>query len=188
MKFLENLGGMLGGWVQANKNKQAAREAAQERDRLLNSLDWEPTLASENVPTYKKSESPIARSFLESLMTGDNPMMTAPGELNAKAVQGAQQRRTDQRWGTTDERVARQRQVMDETPWEVKTIPKAASGPSFVQNMTQRYPELSQVPNVSADEIETALSALGNDATGSQLASHVRRVRSDIARSHTPRK
>lgn len=103
------------------RNVDEEEKARQERLKLLDSLDWEPEYASAHVPTYQKTKSPIARSYLESMLLGQNPDMTFEGATNAKYKKAAQQRTMDNLYGTLPARAAEARAVQAETPWKVTT-------------------------------------------------------------------
>lgn len=104
-----------------SRNIDEEEKARQERLKLLDSLDWEPEYASAHVPTYQKTKSPIARSYLESLLLGQNPDATFEGATNAKYKKAAQQRTMDNLYGTLPARAAEARAVQAETPWKVTT-------------------------------------------------------------------
>lgn len=119
--MLRGFGGMVGTAVMNKKNRKAAEQSKREGIDLINSLDYTPTYASETTPTYQKTQSPVARSYLESFLAGNNPNMTFSGSPNAQRVKANQQIAQDQMFGTMQERIAQQRAADAATPWKVQT-------------------------------------------------------------------
>lgn len=120
------MAGPLASAVQGAYNKKAAEKAAKlakEQQtagmQLVNELDYQPMYASENVPTFQRSQSPIARSYLESVLAGNNPSSTFSGAPNAKLTKQRQQADQNRMFGTMEERVAAQRAMEQATPWKV---------------------------------------------------------------------
>lgn len=131
------MSGPFASLVEGKYRKDAARDAAklaaqQQRagQQLLNELDFQPMYASENVPTYQRSQSPIARSYLESMLAGNNPQATFSGAPNAAATKARQQGAQDQMFGTMQERVAKQRALETDTPWWKVTTPTRQVNPN----------------------------------------------------------
>lgn len=108
-------------WLGAKRQQNQAKREKKERLALLESMDWQPMYTSQVAPTYQRTQSPVARSYLESFLMGSNPNATFSGSPNAAAVQAAQQRRENSLFGTPNERMKRQAAFMEETPWRVET-------------------------------------------------------------------
>lgn len=130
------MAGPLATAIQGASNKKAAKKdkayAAQQQRagaQLINELDYEPMYASENVPTYQRSQSPVARSYLESFLMGNNPSATFSGAPNAKLTKQRQQSSQNAMFGTPEQRIAQQRQMETATPWKV-TPPTRKVNPS----------------------------------------------------------
>lgn len=123
MGFEMNMGerglGLIGDWVAARKNKKAIAAANKKNQDFLSKLDYEPTYASDLAPTYQKTQSPLARSYLESILVGNNPAMTAPGQANARVAQARQQQQANRMWGTPQQLVGRERAIEAAQPWKV---------------------------------------------------------------------
>lgn len=102
---------------EADRNRADAERFRQEGMDLAAQLNWEPDLISDIMPAYRKAESPVARSFLESLLTGANPSSIPSTRLGADRLQRGAQARFDAQTGGWDELLARQRQLEQETPW-----------------------------------------------------------------------
>lgn len=119
--LFQTYGGIIGGAFQAKANRRDAAKAKREGIELVQAMDYEPTYASETTPTYQKTKSPMARSYLESFLAGNNPAMTFSGAPNAALTKQRQQTAQDQMFGTMQERVAAQRAADAETPWKVQT-------------------------------------------------------------------
>jgi hypothetical protein len=112
-------GKMWGKAKEDKANKEAIEKDKRERMGLMQSLDYEPMYASQNVPTYQKTKSPVARSYLESFLMGNNPNATFSGAPNAAATKKGQQYQQNAMFGTPEQRIAQQRAVDAETPWKV---------------------------------------------------------------------
>lgn len=104
----------------AKKNQAFAERQQRAGAQLINELDYEPMYASSRVPTYQRSQSPVARSFLESFLVGNNPSATFSGAPNAAATKQRQQTAQNAMFGTPEARIAQQRQMEAATPWKVK--------------------------------------------------------------------
>ncbi len=120
------MAGPFASLVQGKYAKDAAKKAAELAEKqqkagmqLVNELDYEPMYASERVPTFQRSQSPVARSYLESFLAGNNPSATFSGAPNAKVTKMRQQGAQDQMFGTMQQRIAAQRAMEAETPWKV---------------------------------------------------------------------
>jgi len=103
------------------RNVDEEEKARQQRIKLIESLDWDPEYASAHVPTYQKTKSPIARSYLESLLLGQNPDAVFSGATNAQYKKAAAQRTMDNLYGNLPARAAEAAAVQRETPWKVTT-------------------------------------------------------------------
>lgn len=113
-----------GKFMQAKADEEAAKEQLKNANRmraegfdLVNRLDWEPDYVSDLMPSYKKAESPVARSYLESLLTGTNPSSVQGTRLGADRLKAGAQAGFDQQFGGWDQLLARQRELEQETPW-----------------------------------------------------------------------
>ena len=118
-ELIKDIGATIGKRTAAAKNKKSAEHDRAERMALINQMDFEPMYASAQVPTYQKTQSPVARSYLESFLMGNNPNATFSGAPNAGATQKAQQSQQNAMFGTPEARVARQREIDAATPWKV---------------------------------------------------------------------
>jgi len=119
-------------------NAEQMRSAAMELARRQN---WEPHYVSDLMPDYKKAESPVARAFLESLLTGTNPSSVQSTRLGAARLKAGAQQGFDQQFGGWDKLIARQRELEQETPWAPKQIEGPAvrpKGGEFVQSGVNR--------------------------------------------------
>ncbi len=118
------IGDIFGGFgdaIMGIAKKSDAKKNEKDRLKAINQLDWQPAYASEYAPTFKKAESPVARSFIESFLSGANPAAIRPGTPGAQVAKATAQAQQNEMFGTPQERVARQRQLEQETPWKVRT-------------------------------------------------------------------
>lgn len=115
----------------AIQNKRDKKAVEQERKRnlaMIKELDYEPMYASQTVPTFQKAKSPIARSYLESMLMGNNPDATFSGAPNAALTKQRQQASQNAMFGTPEQRMAQQRAANAATPWAVKTPTRKVVG------------------------------------------------------------
>lgn len=79
--------------------------------------NYNPTYASQLIGPYKRSESPLERAYLESMLTGDNT------QANASPWSGGGQSSAgfDNRFGGYDALLDRGKKERAATPWETKT-------------------------------------------------------------------
>lgn len=143
--MFEKMARGMSGMFAADRNEEEARKLRAQNLGILDSIDFEPEYASTYAPTYRKVESPVAGSYLESMLMGNSPdavRSSAPGAAVQKAMrQGAQNRM----FGTPEERVARQHEIDAATPWEVKAPTRKVrteDDPAMFAALNPRYAEL----------------------------------------------
>ena len=107
----------------ASKNKQDAAKNRQQQMDFTKSLPWEPAYASQTAPVYQQSQSPLARKYLETILTGDNPAMTFSGSPNAAAVKSAAVARGNFNYGTDQQNADQGATQRQRTPWAVTRTP-----------------------------------------------------------------
>lgn len=122
--LLTGFGGMVGKAYENRQNQKAIDKARRQQFEVLNSLDWEPTYASETVPQYQKTQSPLARSYIESRLMGNNPDAISPVSPNAGARKVQAQTQQNAMFGTPDERLQQQRLAETQNPYAFKTPQK----------------------------------------------------------------
>jgi hypothetical protein len=152
--ILTGFGGIAGKAVGDKKNRKAAEKARKQGIGVIESLDYEPTYATDLVPQYQKTQSPVARSYLESFLAGNNPNMTFSGAPNAGLTKQRQQTAQDQMFGTMGERVAKQRALEQQNPYLVKRPDKPVVG----QREKAALHGVSN-PNAKATGVDEALHA-----------------------------
>jgi hypothetical protein len=113
----------------AKRNAEYAKQQQRAGMQLINELDYEPEYASNHVPTYQRSQSPVARAYLESFLSGDNPDTISPTAPNAIARRQAAQTRQNAMYGTPQERLAQQNAYFAQQPWKV-TAPTRPINPN----------------------------------------------------------
>jgi len=148
--IFERGAGALFGWVGAKKSERQAKRAREEQIALIDRMDWDPMYASENAPTYQKTQSPVARAYLESILTGSNPDTTWEGSTNAAYKKAAQQRTQDNLYGTMPERVARQAEVQQQTPWKVEPPARVVGA---MKPPTGPLDDITQLPDYQLSKI-----------------------------------
>lgn len=125
MAGFEDIAKIWAGVKAINKNNKATKQDATRNMAFAQSLDWEPEYASAHAPTYQKTQSPVADSYLESFLLGNNPDATFSGSPNAGAVKAQQQARTNNMYGTPQARHDMQQQLLSQTPWKVEAPTRA---------------------------------------------------------------
>lgn len=113
-------------YMESQANKEAAAQQlknAEEMRRgalnLTQQMNWQPNYVSDAIRPYQRAQSPVARSFLESLLTGANPSMVQSTRLGADRQKAAAQGAFNQQFGGWDQLEAQQRQLAQQTPWAV---------------------------------------------------------------------
>lgn len=111
---------MAGGWMQANRDRRAAEKDAEKRMAFVNDLDWQPEFAADYAPAYKKSQSPVARAYLESILSGANPDLIPSYRQGASDLKADAQTKQNAMYGTPEERVKKQQEILDKPLYEIK--------------------------------------------------------------------
>lgn len=135
--------GLAGGMMANRQNAKAARQNKKDQIGLIDKLDWDPMYASDTTPMYKPTQSPVARAYLESMLTGSNPDTTYSTRPNAAATKATQQASQNAMYGTPEERVAQQRALQSQPLYTVPTPTRSVTGgttnaPSASQANAQR--------------------------------------------------
>jgi hypothetical protein len=161
--ILGELVGIARGVYSAKDAKEAAKKDRARQMALLEGNDWDPMYASDRAPTFQKSESPIARGYLESMLTGNNPDQISRAAPNAAMQKQFAQTNQNQMFGTPQERLARSRELQTATPWKVQSPADEGltlNDPAPLQAM--KTPALSQA-GFSPDDSARLKSAIGDD-------------------------
>jgi hypothetical protein len=128
----------------AGKAKQkAAHQYQKDQMARIDGLDWEPEYASDHAPTYQRSQSPVARAFLESMLTDANPATTFSGRHGAQQIQQGQQRRFGQQYGDWNTLQQQQRALDADTPWAVKPMTRQVKDHAADDVTSGRYKTLA---------------------------------------------
>ena len=80
----QDMFGWVGQWFGNRKQQKAARGNEIRTDNLIRQTDWEPQYASQSAPTFRKAQSPVARSYLARSFT---PSFHCQGD-SARLVKG----------------------------------------------------------------------------------------------------
>jgi len=163
--ILEKLFTAGGNIIAARNQEKATRRAAKDQQNLIKSLDWTPTTTAELAPAYQRSQSPVARSYLESFLMGNNPDAVMPGEVNAAYKRQQAQASQNAMFGTPEQRLAQQNAYRQTTPWALSGQPGAAGTKSTSNPLkrAQLRQEESQKQGMHALERPRAVEA-GLDA------------------------
>lgn len=124
MGLFETLGTNLGNIYAAKKNREETARNARRNSLMVESMDWTPTYANNlmsNGGQYQKTESPLADSYLESILTGSNPDTVFSGSPNAAGAKQAKLAQREQQFGKPADLLARQRKVQSTNPYQTWT-------------------------------------------------------------------
>jgi hypothetical protein len=78
---------------------------------------YDPTYRSQLIGPYQRSQSPLARAYLESLLTGDNPQAAKTPWAGSTSPDT----QFDARYGGYDALLDRGAEQRSQTPWATKT-------------------------------------------------------------------
>jgi hypothetical protein len=73
---MEIFGSLMDFLGKKKKEKQYEKEAARADEQYwkkLDAMNFDPAMPSETAPKYQQTQSPVARAYLESFLTGSNP-------------------------------------------------------------------------------------------------------------------
>lgn len=156
--LFEAFGNVVGGYQKAKKDKENQTKENAQRQKLFNSLDFTPEYASNNVPQYQKTQSPIASAYLNSLLLGANPDSVRPGSANAGMDRQLAQQRKDLLFGDSNT-LLQQQQAAQANPYKV-TAPKR----SIVPNQDEQWAKIN--PMAAKSGITTELVKSLQDGKG----------------------
>ena len=140
----------------ADKQVENAERLRQEGMDLTQQLNWEPDYVSDLMAPYQRTQSPVARSFLESLLTGANPSMVSSTRHGADRLRAGAQAGFDEQTGGWDSLLARQREIESQTPW----APKKFDAPAVLKLPQPQAPEPPGAPTFTAED-SAALAQYG---------------------------
>lgn len=126
------IGDSIGAAVGAEKRRKEAaaesRRAREDRERALAmaaDANYEPFLVRDMIDPYQKSQSPMARGYLESYLSGANPDAISSTRAGAPALKQAAQGRFDQATGGWDSLRGQQAAAQQATPWATRGLKEA---------------------------------------------------------------
>lgn len=124
----------------AQRTKKSAEKMRTANINLLKEIDYEPEYAANHVPTYQKANSPVSRSYIDSMLLGNNPDAVSSVRPAAGLQKRAAQQSQNKMFGTPAARAEQQKAYMAATPWEVKapTRPVVDKSEEDAQWMAQR--------------------------------------------------
>jgi hypothetical protein len=123
------IGDSIGAAVGAEKRRkesQRERERAQDdRERAVEmaaDATYDPFQVRDMIDPYQRSQSPVARGYLESFLTGSNPQAVQSIRATAPQQRAQLQGNFDQAYGGWDQLRAKQREMETSTPWATKAL------------------------------------------------------------------
>lgn len=129
------------GIAERRRARQAYEQQRKEREAQLEAMqkiDYTPKYETDLIDPYKGTQSPAARAFLQSFMTGDNPLM-GNASMEMPSTQQERQRGFDQRFGAWDKLLERDAAARAET-YDTKS-------PGKVTNWIEGYEMPEAAPN-----------------------------------------
>lgn len=99
----------------SKEQAKLARERYNAQQHALQNFDWNPEYVSQHAPQFQRTESPVARAYLESFLTGSNPMAIQGTRAGADVARQNAQNLFNQRYGGWDALRARQ-EAIDNDP------------------------------------------------------------------------
>jgi hypothetical protein len=102
---------------QADQDRADAERFRQEAMDLSKQLSWEPDYVSDIMPNYQRAQSPLARSYLESMLTGANASSIPSTRPGAQQLRAGAQGQFDQQFGGWEQLLERQRAAERAMPW-----------------------------------------------------------------------
>lgn len=130
----DSIGAAVGAEKQRKQSEKELRSAQTDRQRALDmaaTANYEPFLVSDVIDPYQRSQSPVARGYLESFLTGANPGAVQGTRQGAPQQQQAAQGQFNQAYGGWDQLRAKQREMESSTPWDIKPF----KGPAVTDEM-----------------------------------------------------
>jgi hypothetical protein len=125
-----------------NASKNAKRAEADYWKRI-DAANWEPEYAADHAPQFQKSQSPVARAYLESFLTGTNPAMVQGTALGSGQATAQATHDFNNRYGGWDKLQQKQNEVSaDSSHYEVKPFTRKVREEE--KEMTLHYPWAEQ--------------------------------------------
>jgi hypothetical protein len=123
------IGDSIGAAVGAEKRRKEAaaesRRAREDRERglaMATDAEYDPFLVRDMIGPYQRSQSPVARGYLESFLTGVSPQAVQSTRATAPTQRAQAQGSFDQAYGGWDALRSKQREMEASTPWETKPL------------------------------------------------------------------
>lgn len=136
----------FGAEKEAKRSAERARGNQRDNMNLLQSQQHNPELVSRHIGPYKRSQSPVADAFLESMLTGQNAGAVQGTRAGASGQRRNAQQGFDASTGGFDALRARQEAAREETPWAVRGFNRDVTGMSgrntFGETGNQEYEAL----------------------------------------------
>jgi len=125
----DSIGAAVGAEKQRKQAQKEARYARNDRERALAmaaDANYNPFLVSDVIDPYQRSQSPVARGYLESFLTGANPQAVQGVRAGAPVQKASAQQGFNQAYGGWDALRQKQREMEQSTPWDIKPFKEPA--------------------------------------------------------------
>jgi hypothetical protein len=104
---LFDIGKSITAMVNSEKQQQQERRNASDAKKdywaRIEASNWEPEYASQHAPKYQQTQSPVARAYLESFLTGSNADSVQGTRLGGTAQKQTAQNAFDKTYGGWDQ-------------------------------------------------------------------------------------
>lgn len=114
MGLFESIFNAASSWKREEQARKAAQAAQQSADNRMQNADWNPEYEANIGPQFQREKSPVARAFLESFLTGENPAAVQSTRLGAARAQSSKQGQFNRDYGGWDALRAQQRAIEDD--------------------------------------------------------------------------
>lgn len=153
-----DLGSIIGKRQENKRNRALADRENKNRLALFNTLDQEPMYASQLVPQYKQTQSPVARAYLESMLMGANKDAVSPTGVNSALDQKMAVARKNALFGT-DQELLQKQQALQSQPLYQNTAPTRRIVPTAEEKFARSNPAAAGVG--ASPELLDALKGKG---------------------------
>lgn len=154
--------------MQAGKRAgQRAKQAEKSYWDRIDAANFEPEYGSQHAPEFKKAESPVARAYLESFLTGSNPAAIQSTRLGADVDKAAAQSKFNQAYGGWDKLQAQQQAAQaDNSRFKVAPIVRPVQDAD--DEVSARNPQFADLEKklsrkLSADEAQYLIDEWGGN-------------------------
>lgn len=151
IKSITDLAGNIKAGERAGERAKQAEKSYWDR---IEAANFEPEYASQHAPQFQKANSPVARAYLESFLTGSNPAAVQSTRLGAQFDKDAAQKKFNQAYGGWDKLGAEQRaENADNSRFKVTPITRLVQEPDA--EVSAKYPQFGDLQKKLGRKLST---------------------------------